>query len=134
MGRLVYTMIGSSVLIMAIVMYLMLKVMIDHAAPGIALFKVFGYRKRELDTLFLNGNTILITVGTLAAIPLSKVIMDAMYPYLVSNVACAIDLRFEPWMYGAIFAGTILIFLLIHTLLVRRLDKIEMNVILKNRE
>ena len=134
MWSMVVTMLAASAAIMALVMYLMMKVMVDHAAGSIALFKLFGYRRRELSALFLNGNTLLIALGVLVSIPLSKRIMDAMYPYLVANVACAIDLRFEPWIYAALFVGCMLIYALIHVFLARRIRRIRPNEVLKNRE
>ncbi|MBQ6517355.1 MAG: hypothetical protein IJI14_01460 [Anaerolineaceae bacterium] len=134
MYGLVFTMIIASAVIMAIVMYLMMKVMIDRSAQGISLFKIFGYRKRELSVLFLDGSTFLILAGTLAAIPLSKLIMDALYPYLVSNVACAINLHFEPWLYAVLFTGIMTMYFLIHVFLVKRINKININLVLKNRE
>ena len=127
-------MIAASAVIMAIVMYLMMKVMLDRSAQSIALFKVFGYRKREISRLFLDGNTALILLGTLVSIPLAKIIMDAMYPYLVSNVACAINLHMSPWVYVVLFFGCMLIYAVIHAMLVRRIRKIPANEILKNRE
>lgn len=134
MYGLVFTMIIASAVIMAIVMYLMMKVMIDRSAQGISMFKIFGYRKRELSVLFLDGSTFLILAGTLAAIPLSKLIMDALYPYLVSNVACAINLHFEPWLYAVLIAGIMTMYFLIHVFLVKRINKIDINLVLKNRE
>ncbi|MCR5263803.1 MAG: FtsX-like permease family protein, partial [Clostridiales bacterium] len=134
MSSMVYTMIAASAVIMAIVMYLMMKVMLDHSARNIALFKVFGYRKEEIRRLFLDGNTGLIVFGTLVSIPLSKFLMDAMYPYLVSNVACAIDLRLNPLVYAAIFLGCMLVYALTHFMLVGRIRKIPAGEILKNRE
>ncbi len=134
MAGMVYTMIIASAAIMAVVMYLMMKVMIDRSAGGIALFKVFGYRRGELSKLFIDGNTVLIAAGTLAAIPLSKILMDAVYPYLVSNVACSIDLRFPFWVYAALFCGVMLLYAGINRLLVCRIDRIGMGVVLKNRE
>ena len=134
MYSMVYTMIIASAVIMAIVMYLMMKVMLDRSAQSIALFKVFGYRKREIRRLFLDGNTVLIALGTLVSIPLAKRIMDALYPYLVSNVACAINLTIAPWVYGVLFLGCMLIYAVIHALLVRRIRRISANEVLKNRE
>ena len=52
---------------------------------------------------------------------LAKIIMDAMYPYLVSNVACAINLRFAPLVYLIIFLGCMLIYAVIHALLSARI-------------
>ena len=134
MWSMVITMLIASAAIMALVMVLMMKVMTDHASGSIALFKIFGYRKRELNTLFLNGNTVLIAFGVLISIPLSKLIMDALYPYLVSNVACAIDLHFEPWIYAVLYAGCMLIYGLIYMLLIQRIGRIKPNEVLKNRE
>lgn len=130
----VTTMIVASSLIMAIVMYLMMKVMLDHAAQSIALFKVFGYRRRELNRLFLNGNTLLIALGAAAAIPLSKFIMDALYPYLVSNVACAMNLTFDPWIYATLFAGCLALYAVIYALLTRKIHQVNLNEVLKQRD
>ena len=134
MWSMVVTMVGASAVIMVLVMYLMMKVMTDHAAQNIALFKIFGYRKRELRRLFINGNTCLIVVGVLMSIPLSKVIMDAIYPFLVANVACAIDVHFEPWLYAVLFFGCLALYALIFVFLVRRIHRIAPNEVLKNRE
>ncbi|MBO5497632.1 MAG: hypothetical protein J5967_09540 [Oscillospiraceae bacterium] len=134
MYGMVFTMIIASAAIMGIVMYLMMKVMIDRSSLNIALFKVFGFRNREISRLYLHGNTVLIALGTLVAIPLAKILMDAMYPYLVSNVACAINLTFEPWVYGVLFAGTMAVYGLIHLFLMGRVRKISHGEVLKNRE
>ena len=134
MRPMVFTMIAASSLIMAIVMYLMMKVMLDHAAQSVALFKIFGYRRGELNRLFLNGNTLLIALGALVAIPLSKGIMDALYPYLVSNVACAMNLAFPPWIYALLFAGCMAVYAVIYALLTRRLHRVNPGEVLKRRE
>ena len=134
MYSMVYTMIIASAVIMAIVMYLMMKVMLDRSAQSIALFKVFGYRRREISRLFLSGNTVLIALGILICIPLSKRIVDALYPYLVSNVACGIDLHMAPWVYAVLYLACMLIYAIIHALLVRRIRQIPANEILKARE
>ena len=134
MRPMVTTMIVASALIMAMVMYLMMKVMLDHAARSIALFKLFGYRRGELNRLFLNGNTLLILAGALIAIPLSKAIMDALYPYLVSNVACAMNLTFSPWIYAMLLLGCMALYFVIYALLTRRIHRITPNEILKRRD
>ena len=107
---------------------------IDRSAGSIALFKVFGYRKKELGKLFLHGNTVLIAVGCVIVIPLSKIIMDAIYPYLVANVACGMNLTFPWWIYAAVFAGIMAVYFLIHALLVRRIGQVDLGEVLKTRE
>lgn len=123
-----------SALIFVIVMYLMMKVMIDRSALNISLMKIFGYRTGEIRKLYLNGNFYMIAIGAAVAIPLSKVIMDAMYPYLVSNVAVGINLKFSWQLYVGIYAAVLVLYLVINQLLVGRLKKILPAEVLKNRE
>lgn len=50
--------------------------------------------------------------------------MDWMYPrYLVSNIACGLDLSFEPWLYVAVFALIMICYFVINRVLVGRLKK-----------
>lgn len=123
-----------SALIFGIVMYLMMKVMIDRSAFGISLMKIFGYRTKEIRRLYLNGNFYTIAVGAALCLPLSKAIMDAMYPYMIANVACGMDLTFSWQLYAGIYAAIILLYFLIDQLLVRRLKKLVPAEVLKNRE
>ena len=126
--------VGLSVIIFAIVMYLMIKVMIDRSAQNIALMKVFGYRKKEIKKLYLDGNFYMIAIGALISVPLSKKLMDAMYPVMVSNIACGMNLSFTWQMYALIYAGIIITYLVINKLLVRKIYKVGLSDALKNRE
>lgn len=134
MHPLIRGMICISIIIFVIVMYLMMKVMIDRSSFSIALMKIFGYRKREIKKLYLDGNFMIVAIGAVICLPLSKRIMDAMYPYLVSNVNIALDLRFSAWLYVLIYLGVIICYLIINQLLTGRLKKMVPAEILKNRE
>lgn len=123
-----------SALIFGIVMYLMMKVMIDRSSFGISLMKIFGYRTREIRKLYLNGNFYTIAVGAAVGIPLSKLLMDAIYPYMISNVACGMNLTFSWQLYAGIYGGIILLYFFINRLLVGRLKKMVPAEVLKNRE
>ncbi|MCM1083925.1 MAG: FtsX-like permease family protein [Clostridium sp.] len=134
MRSMVITMTLASALIFVVVMYLMMKVMIDRSAMSISLMKVFGYRKKEVKKLYLNGNLLVVAVSALIGIPLSKIVMNSMYPYLVSNVACGINLTF-PWqMYVAIFGVILVLYFAINGILMHRVNKILPAQVLKNRE
>lgn len=123
-----------SALIFMIVMYLMMKVMVDRSSFSISLMKVLGYRKWEIKKLYLDGNLLIVAVGSLIGVPLSKWLMDALYPYFVSNIAIGLDLTFSWKIYLAIFAGIFLCYLVINTLLVHRLNHVLPAEVLKNRE
>ncbi|MGN1136528.1 MAG: ABC transporter permease, partial [Oscillospiraceae bacterium] len=123
-----------SVIIFCVVMYLMLNVMIERASFGISLVKIFGYRTNEVRKLYLNGNTAIVAIGALIAIPVSKLFMDAIYPYAISNTACGMNLHFPWYMYAMIYVGIMLIYFAVNGLLTAKLKKITPAEVLKNRE
>ena len=134
MMPMVVTLTTVSALMFVIVMYLMMKVMIDRSAMSISLMKVFGYRKGEIRKLYLNGNLLIVAVSALLGIPLSKIIMNSMYPYLVSNIACGINLSFSWQMYVGVFVAILILYFIINRILMRRVNKILPAEVLKNRE
>ncbi|MCR4557365.1 MAG: FtsX-like permease family protein [Saccharofermentans sp.] len=135
MGTMIITMSVASSAVFIVVMYLMIKMMIDRSAFNISLIKIFGFRKREVRKMYLDGNFYMVIIGALIVIPLCKVIMDYIYPrYLVSNVGVGISPSYTPEMYVIIFGVVIGLYLLINLVLTRRLNKINPAIVLKNRE
>lgn len=134
MAPMVTMLLSVSVIIFFAVMYLMTGVMIDRAGFGISLFKIFGFRPREIRTLYLSGITAAVAVSAALCIPLSKAATDAIYPWAVANVACGMNLRFNWYFYPLIFAGVMLIYFLSSALIRRKINNITPAMVLKNRE
>ena len=134
MMPMVTMMCSVSALIFCIVMYLMMKVMVDRASFSISLLKVFGYRQKEVKKLYLDGNFYIVAVGAAVCIPLSKKLMDAMYPLMVSNVACGMNLSFSWQLYLGIYAIIILLYCIIHGLLIHHLNGMLPSEVLKRGE
>lgn len=135
MQSMIITINVVSTLIFIIVMYLMMKVMIDRSAYSISLMKVFGFRDKEVRKLYLNGNFYIILAGIVIHIPLTKAIMDFLYPrYMVSNISTALELSFEPWLYVALVVLIFVCYFAINRVLVGRLKKMIPAEVLKNRE
>ena len=134
MKSMVVMIVAISTLIFVMVMYLMMKVMIDRSAFSISLIKVFGYRTKEIRKLYLDGNFFIIAIGAAICLPLSKLIMSAVYPSLVSNVNCGVKLTFAPWLWAVLYCGIIVLYFIINRVLVGRLNKIVPAEVLKNRE
>lgn len=134
MKSMVVMIVAISTLIFVMVMYLMMKVMIDRSAFSISLIKVFGYRTKEIRKLYLDDNFFIIAIGAAICLPLSKLIMSAVYPSLVSNVNCGVKLTFAPWLWAVLYCGIIVLYFIINRVLVGRLNKIVPAEVLKNRE
>ena len=134
MREMMFTLIAVAAVIFLVVLYQMMKVMIDRSARNIALMKIFGYRNKEIRKLYLDGSFVLIMAGTAVLLPVSKFLIDAVYPYLVSNVAAGVDLSWQMWMYPAVFAGIAAGYFLIRTALMRRVKAMTPAEVLKERE
>lgn len=123
-----------SATIFCAVIFLMINVMIDRASFGISLVKIFGFRTSEIRRLYLNGNTVVVAVGAAISIPAAKFITDSLYPSLIANVACGMDLVFPWYLYAGIFCAVIAVYLGVNAVLVNKLKKISPAEALKNRE
>ena len=134
MTGMIVTLIGAAAVIFVVVMYLMMGVMIDRSSFGISLLKTFGYSRKDVKKLYLDGNAITIAISAVICLPLSKLVMDQIFPAFVPNIACGINLNFEWYFYPALFVAVMLIYLLTSTFLVRKLNRITPAEVLKNRE
>ena len=134
MMPLVIMMTGSAAIIFCMVLYLMMGVMIDRASFGISLVQIFGFRTSEIRKLYLNGNTWIVAVGAVVGIPLAKIIMDALYPWMIANVAVGMNLKFPWYLYVEVLAGVMAVYYVVNTFLVWKLKRITPAEILKNRE
>lgn len=126
--------ISVSVVIFFIVLYLMLKIMIDRSSFGISLVKIFGYRINEIKKLYINGYLFVVAVGAMICIPFTKYIANIIYPNIISNTACGVNIQFPFYLYPMIFVGIMAMYFIIMTLLVNKLKKISPTEVLKNRE
>ncbi|BBF42787.1 ABC transporter, permease protein [Lachnospiraceae bacterium KM106-2] len=134
MRSMVITLLIVAIGIFIGVMYLMVNVMIERSGFHISLMKVFGYENREVQKFYLDGNGYLVAIAALFCIPLAKKVMDMVYPYLIANVSCGMNLTFSWWMYGVVYLGVVLCFFLVKELLLAKLNKILPAEVLKNRE
>lgn len=123
-----------SAIIFCVVIFLMMNVMIDRAAFGISLVKIFGFRTNEIRSLYLNENTAVVAIGAVICIPLSKFIMDKAYPNLIANVACGMNIAFPWYIYAGIFCAVMAVYFAVNAVLVNKLKKISPAEVLKNRE
>lgn len=134
MMSLIVILIAVSILIFIAVMYLMLNVMIDRAAFGISLVKIFGYRMKEIRKVYLDGNFYAVMIGACIGIPIVKKIADMIYPYFIANTAMGMNLHIEWFLYGAVILGIVSVYLGISGVLTGKIKRIVPAEVLKNRE
>lgn len=134
MKGMIYMMAVAAVVIFVVVMFLMMKVMIDRSSFQIALIKIFGFRNREVKKMYLDGNLYIVATGALLCIPAAKACITAIYPMMVSNVASGMDLTFSFTIYVAVYICILVLYFIINHMLIRRIHRLVPAEVLKNRE
>ncbi|MDO5714389.1 MAG: ABC transporter permease [Tissierellia bacterium] len=134
MKPLIITLTIASTIILFIVMAQMIRVMMERATMDISMLKIFGYNNKEIRKLYMDGNFYVVCIGALICIPLARKMIQSIYPYLISNVASGMDFTFKPWIQPLIFLGIVVNYLLVRTILFRKIMKLSPNEVLKHRE
>ncbi len=135
MTDLIILLCSMSAAIFATVLYLMMKTMLDRSSFNIALVKIFGFRDKEIKKMYLDGNFVIIVGGVLLSLPITKLILDFIYPrFMVANVGIGLIPRFSPGLYLMIMAIVTILYLIINKALLGRIRRAVPAQVLKNRE
>ena len=79
MSDMIGMMVGLSVAIFLIFMYLLTKAVIDHSARAISYMKVFGYRDREISRLYIRSITLVVAVSLVLCLPVIIGVLTAVF-------------------------------------------------------
>ena len=123
-----------STFILITVLYLMQKNVIDRSTYSIALSKTFGYTEKEVRRLYLRFGFVVVASGSIFLVPLSKIVIDRIFPIMVSNVSVGMDTSVPLLIYPMIMLWIFLVYGAVYVLLARRLRRVRAAEILKQRE
>lgn len=114
-----------------IILYLIISLIIEEGRNTISLFRIFGYKNREINSLILNSSTVAIIFGYLISIPIMISSMDILYSYVAEMINILIPTIINPIHIIGCFALIMLIYELIKLLSVKKVNHISMNEALK---
>ncbi|MCB2290166.1 ABC transporter permease [Clostridium sp. CS001] len=134
MAELIIMLIAVSVIVFILVLYLLLKMMVDKSTFSISLIKVFGYNEKEVKKLYLGSAFYTVLVSSMIGIPISTLIVRAIWPYMISNVAAGFESYIPLSLYFTITGIILASYLVVNFLVGRHLKKVSLVEILKNRE
>lgn len=117
-----------------LIMYLLLKLIIDKSITGISLLKVFGFNRKEVSRLYIGSGLYTIIICLVVGIPISLRIYKILWPNLISNNEAYIPINIsnETYIYlvsivlGSYFVSTLF--------LKHYINKLSLSDALKNRE
>ena len=134
MGEMMDMVVYMAVVIYFIMMYLLTKTVIDRSARSISYMKVFGYRDREINRLYVRSITITVAVSLVASLPIViwAVCLFAEVVFMNYSGNFAINIPF--WLMAesvAIGFATYLVVALFH---VRAIKRVRLEEALKVQE
>lgn len=114
-----------------IIIYLVTSLMIEENKNTISLFKIFGYRRREINALVLNSSTLVIVAGFLIGIPVMAASMGAIYGYVGGMINLVLPTVINPIYVVVCFGAIMLTYQFSKLLCARKVHAVSMSEALK---
>lgn len=134
MAGTILLLVGLSVLILVITMYLLIQLMLERAAFSISLVKILGYKPSEIRKIYLTPGGWTVFVSSIISVPIAKLIMNEIFPMLITNFSSGMKVYIYPQMYIEIFGLIAITYLVIRFIMHWSLSKISLVEILKSVE
>ena len=131
MNIVLYGVAAAAALIGLIIMYILASISIDENKGNVSLMKAFGYRKKEIGSLIINGSRIFVVIGFVIGAPLSFIAIGQFLLFIFNLLRLTIEPRLD-WYF--VLLGFVLVYLsfeLSKTACVRRIGKVSMSEALK---
>lgn len=123
MGQVMGMMLWLAIPISIVLIYLLTKTVIDRSARSISYMKVFGYREKEIDRLYLRPVTWVVVCSYVLSIPLVTWLVSLLMDAYLSSYSGHIEVSFSAGTVCetvAIGVATYLVVAAIHMAKVRR--------------
>ena len=128
MSDLIGMMVGLSVFIFLLFMYLLTKAVIDRSARSISYMKVFGYRDGEISHLYIRSITLCVVVALVLSLPVIIGSLTAIFRSMLLAYNGNIEI-YVPWRSMVTCVGigfaTYLVVALLHTRSIKRVSLSE---------
>ena len=85
-----------SIVISVIIINTVSTILIEENRINISLFKVLGYKFKEINSLTLKGNIIMVVVGYIISIPLIIKTIDILFAVLMSKMSVSVSASLNP--------------------------------------
>ncbi|WP_334074499.1 MULTISPECIES: ABC transporter permease [Paenibacillus] len=93
MAPMIYGLIFAAFIVGLIIIYIVTGMMVDESRASISLMKVFGYKKKEINTLILGSNTLIVAAGFLFGIPALLGSIGALYQSLTESLQLVMPVK-----------------------------------------
>lgn len=134
MASLIVMLTAVGIICYIIVMFMLTKMVIDKNALNISLLKVFGYRNKEVNKLYLSQTQWIIILSVILFLPLQYFLIGKIWPGMLNSMSGYFYFRVTPLVLGIIVVLGTATCLITNAIHVKHVRKIDMTEALKNRE
>ncbi|WP_322151706.1 ABC transporter permease [Paratractidigestivibacter sp.] len=134
MGEMLGTLVGLSVFIFVLFIYLLTKAVIDRSARSISYMKVFGYRDGEISKLYVRSITICVVASLVLSMPLIIVGLKAIFKAMLVSYSGNIQIWAPASVIAETMAAGFVSYLVVALLHMRSIRRVPMAEALKVQE
>ena len=134
MGSMFYLLHGFSIVLFALLVYLLTKLIIEKNETSISMLKILGYRGGEIRRLYLTATAWVVLISEVVGLLGATEMMRLLWRAILSEMNGWMSFYVEPVIYPEMFAMGIIVYFLVERLEFVRIRKIPMEQALKNVE
>lgn len=122
-----------ALVIYLVVMYVLTKSIIDKYKESISYLRIFGYHDKEIEKIFIRVSSLAVVIFLLILIPVEKYLVNRLIKVAFYKFNGYVNADIPMYIYFATIACGILVYMVDRWILTRRIKKINMTDVLKDR-
>ena len=134
MGEMFYLVEGFAMIMFIMLIYLLTKMIIENNKVSISMVKILGYTSKEIQKMYIHATTIVIMISTLLSFGITTWILSYAFKIVFEEYAGWLPFYVEGSVYIKMFIMTIISYLFVMMIQMRKIKKIPMDEALKNVE
>ena len=134
MGEMFYLVEGFAMIMFIMLIYLLTKMIIENNKVSISMVKILGYTSKEIQKMYVHATTIVIMISTLLSFGITTWILSYAFKIVFEEYAGWLPFYVEGNVYIKMFIMTVISYLFVMMIQMRKIKKIPMDEALKNVE
>ncbi len=126
--------LGAALVIYFVVIYILTKIVVDKNTQSISFMKVMGYQDKEIKKLYLSATTLAVVVALLISLPIICNVLKWAFLLIFVRMNGYLEPFIPIHLLGLVALFGFIVYLAVNFLHLKRVQKIEMAEVLKNRE
>lgn len=134
MGEMFYLVEGFAIVMFIMLIYLLTKMIIENNKVSISMVKILGYTSKEIQKMYVHATTIVILISTLLSFRITTWILSYAFKIVFEEYTGWLPFYVEGSVYIKMFIMTVISYLFVMMIQMRKIKKIPMDEALKNVE